>query len=587
MQRSVGNAAVTALIQDHPGLSPESLVGRHELAGAARRMPPTQHSGRGSPQVQRCGGAPCNCSTASPAVDAMELDESGETLVQRQYGPSLDQTDCTVGERQGEATRRAESDPGDRGGQVLTVTSGDTVASMVRPTSPAHPLHNILRTVQRHEPVVTTIQRQDASPSGDLTNMSISSDYAKGMSDSALSDGVAQLRSALGAAPGDQGLSDNLTVLLDEQADRALTKLAQAAFIEPLEPILAQFSEAAEALRGLGKEPPEDPAVAALPGNQLVAVDDSGQVQLLDPGVVFGVDDDLLSVLNGISDATNGGSLPAAALNEGVQALLWPDGRALMTPPISADMASLILAGAPGEFDSPTQVGPAQFPWPAAQQAAVGGALKSGIYQLGTFPISTWKGVSLPPGTRIRFADPAFRGRGPWWSLPEDTRLISIFDPTKANKKYYAWDAHFPAGSTPHDFYHVNQQGMSKGLFGQSDHSPIPAGELGAAKGLRYVRIGGRVLLVVGVAIDAYQMGVSINESIERGTPAPAVAQAVRTIGGWAGAWAGAKLACVGGAAATVETGPGALLGCIAGGAIGGFAGYFAADWIADLISEN
>jgi hypothetical protein len=243
--------------------------------------------------------------------------------------------------------------------------------------------------------------------------------------------------------------------------------------------------------------------------------------------------------------------------------------------------------GQPAEFESASQVTGTGFPWPRAEGAAQTGILKSGIYQLGTFPISKWRGVPLPPGSRMRFADPGFRGKGPWWSLPEDTRLVSIFNPAKPRGKFYAWDAHFPAGSTPHGFYHVNQKGMSRGLFGQADHSPIPPGELGAARGLRYVRIGGRVLLVVGVAVDAYQLGSSVAESIERGTPRPAIAQAVRTIGGWGGAWAGAKIACVGGAAATVETGPGAVLGCIAGGVIGGFAGYFAADWIADLISED
>jgi hypothetical protein len=222
---------------------------------------------------------------------------------------------------------------------------------------------------------------------------------------------------------------------------------------------------------------------------------------------------------------------------------------------MTADLASLFNTGQPAQIDSATVVRGIEFSWPRAEQAALSGALKSGIYQFGTFPISKWRGVSLPAGSRIRFADPSFRGKGPWWSLPKDSRLISLFDPAKPKGKFYAWDAHFPpAGAKPHDFYHVNQAGMSKGLFGQTDHSPIPTGELGAARGLRFVRIGGRVLLIVGVAMDAYQLGQSIGQSVDQGTPRPAIAQAIRTIGSWGGAWAGAKVACVGGAAATIET---------------------------------
>lgn len=86
---------------------------------------------------------------------------------------------------------------------------------------------------------------------------------------------------------------------------------------------------------------------------------------------------------------------------------------------------------------------------------------------------------------------------------------------------------------------------------------------------------------------DSYAMGSAIGQSIDEGTPAPAAAQALRVVGGWGGAWVGAKLLCAGGALATSETGPGAVIGCIAGGVIGGFAGYFGADWIADMISPD
>jgi len=232
-------------------------------------------------------------------------------------------------------------------------------------------------------------------------------------------------------------------------------------------------------------------------------------------------------------------------------------------------------------------VGGATRPWSRVHDAAMSGIFRSGIYQLGTYPVSRFMGVSLPTGARIRFANPAWPNQ---WKfrpgLPRDTRLFEVFEP--GTKRFFAWDAHVtPPGSvTPHPFYHVNQKGMH-GLFGASDISPIGAADLPAARGLRYARIGGRIFLIVGVAVDAYTLGSSAAKSIERGTPRPVLAQAVRVAGSWGGAWAGAKLMCAGGALATAETGPGAALGCILGGAIGGFAGYFGADWIADMINPD
>jgi hypothetical protein len=101
-------------------------------------------------------------------------------------------------------------------------------------------------------------------------------------------------------------------------------------------------------------------------------------------------------------------------------------------------------------------------------------------------------GVSLPAGTRIRFANPTWPAQ---WKfrpgLPPDTRLFEVFEP--GSKRFFAWDAHVtpPGSAKPHPFYHVNQRGMHA-LFGASDISPIAAADLPAARGLRYARIGGR-----------------------------------------------------------------------------------------------
>jgi hypothetical protein len=110
---------------------------------------------------------------------------------------------------------------------------------------------------------------------------------------------------------------------------------------------------------------------------------------------------------------------------------------------------------------------------------------------------------------------------------------------------------------------------------------------LASAKGVRWMRLGGRVFLVVGIAIDAALLTQSVVVSVEKGTPRPAIAQAVRTIGSWGGAWLGAKVGCRIGAVVSVETGPGMVLGCLAGAVVGGFVGYFVADTIADAIEGN
>lgn len=84
------------------------------------------------------------------------------------------------------------------------------------------------------------------------------------------------------------------------------------------------------------------------------------------------------------------------------------------------------------------------------------------------------------------------------------------------------------------------------------------------AKQLRYIKIGGRVFLVVGVVVDGIQLGGVTHQSIEQKSVKPIAAQTVRTGGSWGGAWLGAKLGIAAGAMAGVETGPGMVLTAIA-----------------------
>ena len=98
---------------------------------------------------------------------------------------------------------------------------------------------------------------------------------------------------------------------------------------------------------------------------------------------------------------------------------------------------------------------------------------------------------------------------------------------------------------------------------------------------------GLRVVSVVGIVLSAYELGKATNESIEKDSSNPIIAETIRQAGGWGGAIAGTKIGASAGAAIGLATGPGAILCGAAGALIFGTAGYFGADWIADHINEN
>jgi len=111
----------------------------------------------------------------------------------------------------------------------------------------------------------------------------------------------------------------------------------------------------------------------------------------------------------------------------------------------------------------------------------------------------------------------------------------------------------------------------------------IPSTAINTAP-MMYITRAGQGLGIVGAAASGWNLGQSINRSVDQGTPAPFVAQTVREVGGWGGAWAGFQAGAGIGAAAGIETGPGALLTGLGGGVIGGIAGYTGANWIGNKI---
>lgn len=122
--------------------------------------------------------------------------------------------------------------------------------------------------------------------------------------------------------------------------------------------------------------------------------------------------------------------------------------------------------------------------------------------------------------------------------------------------------------------YHWNQKGTHAN-FGITDHAVAGRGAAAGYNAAKYFRYGGRVLMVVGVAVDVVSI-VQASKPLRR---------ASEVVAGWAGAWAGCKVvgaggAWAGGAAGTAVPGVGNAAGVAIGGVggcvIGGVGGYFA-----------
>jgi len=428
----------------------------------------------------------------------------------------------------------------------------------------------------------STIQRAAI----DATQSSLSPQAAEGMSREEIEMAVQSVREKLLTTPEDDptytALQSNLNILetaavqQDYEAARDQMLDSDQEYFDPSSPVFAQYAQSVETLQSLGSPPQDELQGLMMEADQLIVMDQGGQVQLLNDQGFVQIEDNLFPYLDNIAEASRGGSLDITQ-NQMDQVLVWEDGRAVITPAISGDMLTLLQQGQPAQVEAAVGVPNLEKPWESVRDAGMHSAMTSGIYQLGTYPISRFNGVNLNPGTRIRFADPRF-------PMKSQTRMLTLFEP--GTKRYFAWDYHLPAGKKPHPLWHINQKGMS-GLFGQTEHAAMTASQIRQAKSLRYLKVGGKAFIIVGVFVDSYTLTSSVIKSIEQGSPNPAVAETIRVVGGWGAAWAGAKVGAAGGALLGIETGPGAALSAIAGGIVGGFAGYFGADWIADMIDEN
>jgi hypothetical protein len=128
-------------------------------------------------------------------------------------------------------------------------------------------------------------------------------------------------------------------------------------------------------------------------------------------------------------------------------------------------------------------------------------------------------------------------------------------------------------------------KGASEKYWSQADDAVKAAAETKWGRGARYLKYGGKALVIVGAGLDAYEIyrsGFSTRTITKKA-------------GGWAGAAGGAWLGAKGGAAAGAAIGvwffgagaaPGAAIGGTIGSIGGGIGGYFAGEAVAETVYD-
>jgi hypothetical protein len=197
----------------------------------------------------------------------------------------------------------------------------------------------------------------------------------------------------------------------------------------------------------------------------------------------------------------------------------------------------------------------------------------------GAVPFAAGPGVAsvarIPvPGTNGLAIELSPRG-----FVPEGGSTSTVFIQDVSGRKHLRLDYGYNIRTQSID-YHWNQKGTNA-TFGIQDHTTVgKVGRIGY-KAAKYLKWGGRVLLVVGIASDVWSI-------VKSSKP---LRQTAKVVAGWAGAWAGCEVVGAGGAAAgsfapAVGNIVGGFLGCLGGG-IGGYlvgskAGAIVYDWAED-----
>ena len=124
--------------------------------------------------------------------------------------------------------------------------------------------------------------------------------------------------------------------------------------------------------------------------------------------------------------------------------------------------------------------------------------------------------------------------------------------------------------------YHWNQSGTYSN-FNIQDHTVVGRGGRTVYQAAKYFRYAGRVLVVVGAAVDGYSIVVA-DKPLRRATA---------VVTAWAAAWAGCKIVGAGGAAVgTVASPLGSAVGGVGGCIIGGFGGYFGGEAVGEAVYD-
>jgi hypothetical protein len=168
--------------------------------------------------------------------------------------------------------------------------------------------------------------------------------------------------------------------------------------------------------------------------------------------------------------------------------------------------------------------------------------------------------VRIPiPGTDGLCIEFKARGR-----LPSTGSTSTLFFQDASGRRHLRLDYGFNARTGTID-YHWNQKGTHS-TFGIGDHTLAGPAEKAAYQAAKYFRYAGRVLMVVGLAVDAISI-VRASRPLRRAT---------QVISGWAAAWAGCEVVGAGGAALGTMASPlGTAVGGIGGCIIGGIGGYY------------
>jgi len=200
---------------------------------------------------------------------------------------------------------------------------------------------------------------------------------------------------------------------------------------------------------------------------------------------------------------------------------------------------------------------------PSIADAPMSGGVPYAIGQAGI--------VRIPvPGTNGLCIELRPRGR-----VPQTGSTSTLFFQDPSGKRHLRLDYGYNIKTRTID-YHWNQKG-THAQFGIADHAPAGATGEAVYSAAKYFRYAGRVLIVVGVAVDVVSI-VQASQPMRR---------ASQVVAGWAAAWVGCKVIGAGGAAAGTLASPlGTAVGGVAGCIIGGVGGYYGGSALAGEVYD-